>query len=234
MTKKLNPHLGNDISGSEMVESDLAAPSTSRKPSRRRFLQTTAAGAVATAVLGAGCSDEAAGDGGDTDSDTSDAGSGNVGDAPINRVVRVIDSGATIWSVGDSFSDFYQYGAQDVVDQMVARGLMALTDTASLSEAWASLIPYRAGDLVAVHLNGFVHNANDEKNNVYQPISAIVHGLVDLLGIPADKVAISDPSRDLLRSEASRARVIAPCRHTDQIAWDLYRGEYGGARPFSP
>ncbi len=206
------------------------------RTSRREFLQATAAGVLATSVFGTGCDTPLQLDdshGPDTEPADGDPPVIEVGDRPDNRVVRVIDSAATTWTPENDFTNYFQYGDQTVVDQMVERGLLALTGADSLEAAWRELIPYESGERVAIHVNGFVHQHNELKNNVVQPVSAIVHGLVDLLGVPPSKVAVSDPSRELLRSEATVARLIEPCRYTDELSWDLHFREYGSAIRFT-
>ncbi len=209
---------------------------TKHAASRRDFLKATTAGAVA-AVVGSCDVEESGSDGGDSDRENGTSGvndtgpTGPVTPAPENRVVRVTDPNATTWD-GDDPTDFYQYAVQDVVDEMVAEGVMALTNTDSLEAAWQALVPYADGDLVAVHINAYTNSQNDRKNNVCEPISAVVHGLVDVLGIPADRVAVVDPSRTLLGSPA-QDRIIDRCRHTDSLRWDLYDGEVGSVISFT-
>ena len=165
--------------------------------SRRQFLQTTAGAIAATAVI-RGCDKESASgpDGGDNnDSGTdpngnnngNDNGNNNTGPAPANRVVRVVDSSATSWD-GDDASDFYQYAEQTVVDSMMEAGILSLTAKSSIEEAWQSLITYNDGELIALHVNAYATNDNSRKNNVCEPISAIIHGLVDVLGVPAENI----------------------------------------------
>lgn len=204
------------------------------RTSRREFLQATAAGVLTSSVLGAGCDTPLVLDDGiDTGTETGGPPVIEVGERPENRVVRVVDSGATTWTPENGFADFFQYADQTVVDPMVERGLLALTGADSLETAWRDLVPYETGQTVAIHVNGFVHQNNHLKNNVAQPVSAIVHGLVDLLGVPPSKVAVSDPSRELLRSEATVARLIEPCRYADELSWDRQFREYGSSIRFT-
>jgi hypothetical protein len=94
------------------------------------------------------------------------------------------------------------------------------------------LIPYSDGELIVIHINAYINDSNERKNNVGEPISAVVHGLVDLLGIPADRIAVTDPSRQLSDSAADD-RIISRCRYRDEISWDLYQGEDGPSIPFT-
>ena len=140
-------------------------------------------------------------------------------------MVRVIDSNATTWTPGDSWNNFYQYAKQDVVDAMFERGIKKLANKSSLKEAWEFLIPYQSGDLIAIKPNTIMAGDNDRKNNIYHVVSAIVYGLVDLMGIPPDKIAISDPSHLITQggnAGPSADRMIDNCRHSEQLKWDLY------------
>jgi uncharacterized protein (DUF362 family) len=202
---------------------------------RRDFLRATTAGAVA-AVMGScraeesgfpdGGTDDGQGTGGNDDGPT-----GPVTPPPENRVVRVVDSGATTWD-GDDPSDFYQYAVGDVVDAMFEEGLTALTNTDSLDAAWEALVPYSDGDLVTIHINAYANNQNNSKNNVCEPISAVIHGLVDVLGVPPDRIAVVDASRTL-RGSPAEERIIERCRHAEALGWDLYHGEDGPVISFT-
>jgi uncharacterized protein (DUF362 family) len=204
--------------------------------SRRAFLQTTA-GVFTTAAIIGGCRDGDSagnGEGGPDEEDSSSTprdSSYIPGPTGNNRVVRITNPNATTWD-GGSPADFYQYAVQNVVDSMIEEGVLALTGEQDLRAAWESLIPYSDGDLVVIHINAYVNNENDRKNNVAAPISAIVHGLVDILEIPAANVAVTDPSRRLLGS-AAQQRIIDGCRHNESLSWDLYRGEWGGTISFT-
>ena len=64
------------------------------------------------------------------------------------------------------------------------------------------------------------------------PSALVIYGLVDLLGIPASNIVISDPSQLLVGSPAED-RIINRCRYNSSISWDLYRGEYGSDITFT-
>ncbi|PKL39160.1 MAG: hypothetical protein CVV44_09855 [Spirochaetae bacterium HGW-Spirochaetae-1] len=181
---------------------------------RRDFLLSAASGAAA--IYFSSCAD---------------SNQSNKDSIPVNRVVRVIDSDATSWN-GVNPDDFYQYTDQDAVDAMVGRGVRELAGKSTDEEAWRSLVPYNNGEMVMIHLNAYNNNDNSRKNNVAAPISAVIYGLVDLLGIPASNIVISDPSRTLAESPAED-RIINVCRHKSSISWDLYQGEYGSDITFT-
>jgi len=56
-----------------------------------------------------------------------------------HRVVMVHDSSASTWH--EQSSDYWNMIDQATVDEMVSSGLKALTGTASVSDAWRTLIP---------------------------------------------------------------------------------------------
>jgi uncharacterized protein (DUF362 family) len=164
----------------------------------------------------------------DTDSDTDTDTDTDITPPPLNRVVRVIDSASTNWN-GQGWSDFYQYADVDVVADMFERGLTALTGAGSLEAAWKSLVPYKSGELVAIMPNLISGTSNSRKNNVWQVMDAIVYGLVDLVGIPPERIGISDNSQvTALNSSASQARLRNNVRYTDELGWAMYPGEMSG------
>jgi uncharacterized protein (DUF362 family) len=218
-----------------LTKKPIAADETeSGLSSRRDFLLTTAGGAAAAVIAscaGGGAGSDGGDDGlggGDTEINNDTSGGGP---AAANRVVRVIDSGATSWD-GDDPSDFYQYAIPDAVDAMVSRGVQTLTGESTEEAAWRALVPYNEGELVVVHLNAYANNQNNAKNNVAATVSAVIYGLVDVLGIPADKIAVTDPSVRLTNSPA-QARIIDGCRYADSLSWDMYQGINGPIIPFT-
>ena len=69
-----------------------------------------------------------------------------------HRVVHTHSDDATYW---DYTTGWYgDYVSQTVVNAMTDRGVMALTNTATLADAWRALIPaYTAGQKVAIKIN---------------------------------------------------------------------------------
>ena len=93
-----------------------------------------------------------------------------------------------------------------------------------MKAAWEFLIPYQDGELIAI-LPNCIGAGNSRKNNVYQVLSAIVYGLVDVMGVPANKIAVSDPSQLIMERAYHVERLVDNCRHKDDIQWDLYGSE---------
>jgi hypothetical protein len=84
---------------------------------------------------------------------------------------------------------------------MVERGVMTLTGEATPGDAWAALIPYQAGDSVAIKVN--LNNcyscdgADDNEMDSYsETVNAVIDGLVSI-GVPPDRIWITDPSRTI-------------------------------------
>jgi len=104
------------------------------------------------------------------------------------RVVHIHSSEATHWDFGDGY-----YGNsvdQDVVNEMMDRGILALTGAKSVAEAWRSIIPtYRPGETgiaIKANFNNALWCGVCEENceewqlkidALIHPINALVRGL---------------------------------------------------------
>ena len=116
-------------------------------------------------------------------------------DLPL--VVSIHDSKATNW---DQVTGYYwEYVDQDVVNNMMAQGVMALTGETNTMNAWNALIPYQSGESVLIKFNfnnsGWCGAGNS--NNIdplAETANAIIDGLTSI-GVPGDKIWITDPSR---------------------------------------
>jgi hypothetical protein len=111
-----------------------------------------------------------------------------------NRVVSVHDSTATNWDYQTGYH--WQYIDQEAVDNMVALGVMALTERTNTVDAWNDLIPYQPGEEVVIKLN--FNNAgcsdSDKMDGYSEPVNAAIDGLVSI-GVPPENIWITDPSR---------------------------------------
>lgn len=109
-----------------------------------------------------------------------------------SRVVWVHDEDATNWDYGDDYFGREEYVDQNVVNNMTDQGLMALTGTSSVAEAWRELIPnYQPGQTIAIKVNlnsnwDYVCGHRCETNCDYhqlrinalpQPVNALIRGL---------------------------------------------------------
>jgi len=125
---------------------------------------------------------------------------------PPSRVVSVHDSRATGWDYQTGY--YWQCIDQEVVDDMVAQGIRALTGKDNLKDAWSDLIPYQPGDDVAIKCN-FNNSGSDDYNNkmdvTAETVNAVVAGLL-LIGVPPEHIWITDPSRLVPRKVRERMR----------------------------
>ena len=125
-----------------------------------------------------------------------------------NRVVSVHDSRATNWDYKTGYH--WEYIDQKVVDDMVARGIKALTGKDNLVAAWKSIVPYQPGDDIAIKLNFNNSSCDDYDNDIDgypETVNAVVDGLT-LIGVPPTKIWVTDPSRRV--PKRFRDRIKAP------------------------
>lgn len=112
------------------------------------------------------------------------------------KVVHVHNPGATAWNGADPYWNCVD---QDVVNQMVDRGLMLLTGAGTVAEAWRALIPsYRPGEKIAIKVNlnntWSCGSTDPHIDALMQPINALVRGLGEIGVAPAD-VCVYDAVR---------------------------------------
>ncbi|NLE44671.1 MAG: DUF362 domain-containing protein [Chloroflexi bacterium] len=114
------------------------------------------------------------------------------------RVVHVHGSTSTFWS---GQTDFWNYVRQDTVNTMADRGLMALTGTASVANAWRALLPnYRAGQGIAIKVNfnnsTSCSDSDGQIDGLIQPVNALVRGMKQM-GVAETDIWVYDASRRL-------------------------------------
>ena len=115
------------------------------------------------------------------------------------RVVSVHDSNATNWDYATGYH--WEYINQDVVDNMVTAGVMTLTGASNATAAWSALVPYQTGEAVAIKVNfnnaWGCGGADDNQVDAYpETANAVIDGLISI-GVPANKIWITDPSRGI-------------------------------------
>ncbi len=119
-----------------------------------------------------------------------------------HRVVTVHDSNSSTWEGEGNPNDYMN---QAEIDKMVDIGIMELTGTTSPQDGWRKIIPYTNGQSVAIKLNfnnnqdyskGLYLNDDSNKNmlNYAAVVNSVIRGLKSI-GVPSDKIWLTDPSR---------------------------------------
>jgi uncharacterized protein (DUF362 family) len=143
---------------------------------------------------------------------------------PPPKVVHVHDAEATHW---DFSSGWYgDHVDQDTVNAMVERGLMELAETASVSEAWASMLPdYLPGKKIAIKVNlnnASCSDADKVIDALIYPVNALIRTLV-AAGVQEEDVWVYDavrpmPSRFYGRRQYALARYFDEAGCADEKA----------------
>ena len=113
-------------------------------------------------------------------------------------VVHIHSSDATFWNGEDPY---WNYVDQQAVDQMVNRGVMELTGTQTVENAWRELIPgYISGQKVAIKVsfnNTFECDSTSPNiDSVIEPVNAVVKGL-EQIGVSRSDIWVYDAIRAL-------------------------------------
>ena len=100
-------------------------------------------------------------------------------------VVSVRDTHASDYDHNTGY--FWEHVNQQAITNMVNKGVMALTGTFSVTDAWRALIPYSEGENVLMKLNFNNSRQCDIAENAIDPIpetvNAVIEGLTNI-GIP--------------------------------------------------
>jgi uncharacterized protein (DUF362 family) len=138
-----------------------------------------------------------------------------------SRVVHVRDTDATSWS---GQTDYWNFVDQGVVNTMVNQGVMVLTGTSSVADAWQALLPdYQPGQAVAIKVNlnnAFeCDDADGQIDALIHPVNGVVRGLKQI-GVLETDIWIYDatraiPARLVAGSQVGDIRYFArnPCGH---------------------
>jgi len=120
---------------------------------------------------------------------------------PPHRVVHAHSLGATYWDYATGW--YGDYVSQAVVDAMTDRGLMALTNTNTLADAWGALLPaYTAGQKVAIKINTNNASCSVSDNDIDplpQPINSVIRGL-KTIGVSESNIYVYDVSNGMHQS----------------------------------
>ncbi|HEX7588929.1 MAG TPA: DUF362 domain-containing protein, partial [Anaerolineae bacterium] len=109
------------------------------------------------------------------------------------RVVHVHSNAATTWN---GQSDYWVFVNQNVVNDMIDRGLMALTGAPSLADAWRILLPqYQPGQGIAVKVNNTNSGFQKHLDASIQTVNALVRGL-EQIGVRPQDIWVFDANRE--------------------------------------
>lgn len=110
------------------------------------------------------------------------------------RVVHVHDPDATFWNGSSNY--YYNYVDQSLVNDMVDRGVMALTGTSTRADAWRALIPNYSGGIVAIKVNFNNSQQGNLINALIHPVNAAIRGLLEI-GVTAQNILVYDAVRPI-------------------------------------
>ena len=123
-----------------------------------------------------------------------------------SRVVHIHAPAATDWDFTTGW--YWQHVSQSVLDQMVPAGLMRLTATPSVAEAWRVLIPaYRPGQKIAIKVN--LNNARSNDPSLIDALIEPVNSLMTTLvagGVREEDLWVYDAVRPMPASFFDRRR----------------------------
>jgi hypothetical protein len=156
-----------------------------------------------------------------------------------SSVIHIYDSGAVTWD--GSSGNYYDYVTQSAVNDMVDRGVMELTGTSTVANAWRALIPaYQPGQGIAIKLNfnnsQSCGGATTAIDGIIEPVNSIVRGLKQI-GAQESDVWVFDAIR------AFPDRFVNGCQYSGVRFFDngchTLAGFYGSGDPtavvsFSP
>jgi hypothetical protein len=114
------------------------------------------------------------------------------------KVVHVHNPAATHWN-GET--DYWNHVDQNVVNTMVDQGVMTLTGTSTVADAWRALIPaYQPGQKIAIKVNfnnsSGCSDADGQIDALIQPVNAVVRGLKQI-GVAETDIRVYDAIRPI-------------------------------------
>ncbi|MBU0755543.1 MAG: DUF362 domain-containing protein [Planctomycetes bacterium] len=148
------------------------------------------------------------------------------------RVVHIKEESSVSWDFG---SDWYGYAVnQEVVDAMVEKGLMTLTGTVSVPDAWARLVPdYRSGRRFAIKVNFNNYHStfpdpDPDINALIEPVNGVIRSLIQF-GVAPERISVFDVTHGWHSGGMPRLAFINRC---------LYEGVHfvaylGNSNPYS-
>jgi uncharacterized protein (DUF362 family) len=124
-------------------------------------------------------------------------------------VVHVWSGTATNWS---GQQQYWNYANQAKITEMINEGMMTLTATGTLADAWGAILPsYQAGQMVAIKVN---FNNSDtgcvggtDADSIIEPVNAVIAGL-QARGVPLSAIYVYDAMRSLPTRFTSRGPAV--------------------------
>ncbi len=146
-----------------------------------------------------------------------------------NNKCNVLSSVVSVHSdkVTHPESDTYPYVDsidQLVVDEMLNRGLMDLTEEKSIESAWRCIFEsYKDGDVIAIKPNFNDLHKEFSDNLVVSPavINSIVKGLIEFLKVSPENIIVYDCSRTI--PDSYRKRIKYPVKYVEPYGSSLMR-----------
>jgi len=140
----------------------------------------------------------------------------------ISRVISVHSDKATRWD--SSTYPFIDSIDQDIVEDMLNKGIKALTEEKSVESAWRCIFEsYKDDDVIAIKPN-FVDLHKEFKDNlVVSPsvINAILKGLIEILNVSPNNIAVYDCTSII--PDSYRKRIKYPVRFVEPYGSSLLR-----------
>lgn len=131
-------------------------------------------------------------------------------------VVHIHGANASSWN--GSSPEYWNYVNQNVVDTMIDLGMMLLTNTNSVADAWQAVLPsYQIGEKVALKVSFNNTNTCDENSgaidSVIEPVNAVIRGL-KTIGVAETDIWIYETIR------AIPYRFVNGCDYNDVLFYD--------------
>ena len=114
-----------------------------------------------------------------------------------SKVVRIVDDNATSWDYTTGY--YWEYVNQNVVNEMVKKGVITLTGMATEQDAWKAILPnYTQGQRIAIKLNGNDLWNDDQSELVGLPhvANAIIRGLLNRGVLQRDIIVVETSRRN--------------------------------------
>lgn len=124
------------------------------------------------------------------------------------KVIHVHSPTATSWNFSTGW--YGDYVNQDVVNNMADQGMMTLTNTATMADAWRAILPaYTVGQKIAIKIslnNATCNDSHQQIDALPQPINSAIRGL-KAIGVAEGDIWVYDVTNGF-HSGAMPARLV--------------------------